>query len=75
MIDNQYYMANSFKKAMFRLSIVGQDIDQLVDCSDLIPIPPPPRKAHTTSVRPTVYISPFISNFSLALLVSLRLWA
>jgi len=33
-------MSEAFKGAMAKLSVVGQNPADLVDCSDLIPIPP-----------------------------------
>jgi len=34
-------MNSEFKEAMFRLSNLGQNIVDMGDCSELIPIPPP----------------------------------
>lgn len=43
--DNQPRMQVLFKAAMQKLSILGHDLTQLIDCSDVIPVPP------TTAVR------------------------
>ena len=48
MVDNQKLMMANFKNAMKKLAVVGQDVSKLVDCSELIPVPPPATKAHTT---------------------------
>ena len=34
-------MTSEFKKAMAKLAVLGQDISQMVDCSELIPEPKP----------------------------------
>ena len=41
MVDNQALMMFNFLTAMKKLAVVGQDVNALVDCSDLIPVPPP----------------------------------
>ena len=48
MVDNQELMMENFRTAMMKLSVVGQDTTKLVDCSELIPDPKPPVKAHAT---------------------------
>lgn len=40
-VDNQKKMTSEFKKAMAKLAVLGQDISQMVDCSELIPEPKP----------------------------------
>ena len=37
--DNEAKMRKAFKAAMAKLAVVGQDISQLVDCSEVIPEP------------------------------------
>ncbi|TFK65318.1 heme peroxidase [Pluteus cervinus] len=37
---NQPLMASQFAPAVFKLSLLGQNINDLTDCSDLIPQPP-----------------------------------
>lgn len=39
MVDNQRLMMENFRNAMKKLAIVGQDTRNLVDCSEMIPIP------------------------------------
>ena len=39
--DNQAKMQTAFKAAMSKLATVGQDRSQMVDCSDVIPVPQP----------------------------------
>lgn len=48
MVDNQRLMVDNFQNAMKKLAAVGQNTRKLVDCSDLIPQPPPAVKAHAT---------------------------
>ncbi|KAI0829879.1 peroxidase [Trametes gibbosa] len=43
MVNNQAKMISTFKAAMLKLSLIGQDVSQMVDCSDVIPIPPAPQ--------------------------------
>lgn len=38
--DNQSKLQSAFKAAMLKLSLVAQDKSKLVDCSDVIPVPP-----------------------------------
>ena len=33
-------MTSTFKAAMAKLAVLGQDTSQMVDCSELIPTPP-----------------------------------
>ncbi|KAI9068385.1 class II peroxidase [Trametes sanguinea] len=42
MVNNQAKMMSVFKAAMLKLSVIGQDVSQMVDCSEVIPVPPPP---------------------------------
>lgn len=41
MIDNQAKLQNRFQAVMLKLSTLGHNTDDMVDCSDVIPIPPP----------------------------------
>ncbi|KAJ7577804.1 manganese peroxidase 1 precursor [Mycena floridula] len=41
MATNQAKMQSSFKAAMLKLSVLGQNTAKMVDCSDVIPIPKP----------------------------------
>lgn len=34
-------MQSEFKAAMAKLAVLGQDTSQMVDCSEVIPVPPP----------------------------------
>ncbi|KAI1791272.1 manganase peroxidase [Ganoderma leucocontextum] len=45
MVNNQAKMMSSFKAAMAKLAVLGQDVSQMVDCSDVIPTPPLPMGA------------------------------
>ncbi|KAI0268693.1 manganese peroxidase [Gloeopeniophorella convolvens] len=40
-VNQQSHMANSFKAAMAKLAVLGQNTRELVDCSDVIPVPKP----------------------------------
>ncbi|KAL5507302.1 GP1_5 [Sanghuangporus vaninii] len=40
-VNNQAKMQSEFGAAMAKLAVVGQDTSQMVDCSEVIPIPPP----------------------------------
>jgi manganese peroxidase len=40
-LDNQAHMASSFAAAMAKLAVLGQDVNKMVDCSDVIPVPKP----------------------------------
>ncbi len=33
---------SNFKTAMAKLAVVGQNVENLIDCSDVIPTPVPP---------------------------------
>ena len=48
MVANQQLMMSNFQTVMKKLAVVGQDVNSLVDCSDLIPSPPPAVKQHAT---------------------------
>lgn len=37
--DNQAQMMSSFKAAMAKLAVLGQDVSQMVDCSDVVSNP------------------------------------
>ena len=39
MVDNQQLMMDNFRRAMAKLAVVGQEMKELVDCSDVIPQP------------------------------------
>ncbi|KAJ3511221.1 hypothetical protein NLJ89_g4222 [Agrocybe chaxingu] len=39
--NNQAKMQSAFKAAMLKLSVLGQDQSKMIDCSEVIPIPPP----------------------------------
>lgn len=39
-VDQQAFMAQSFKAAMAKLAILGQNTADLIDCTDIIPVPP-----------------------------------
>ncbi|OBZ74439.1 Manganese peroxidase 3 [Grifola frondosa] len=41
-VNNQAKLQSAFKAAMAKLSVLGNDMSQMVDCSDVIPVPPPP---------------------------------
>ena len=41
-INEQDFMSQSFKAAFANLALVGQNKDELVDCSDVVPLPKPP---------------------------------
>lgn len=45
--DNQAKMMSAFKAAMLKLSVLGNDINNMVDCSEVIPVPPTFNKAAT----------------------------
>jgi hypothetical protein len=40
-INNQAYMASRFQAAMEKMSVIGHNVHDLIDCSDVIPIPKP----------------------------------
>ncbi|KAJ6453706.1 manganese peroxidase 1 precursor [Mycena sanguinolenta] len=39
-VNNQAHMAQSFQQAFAKMQILGQDVSKMVDCSDVMPIPP-----------------------------------
>ncbi|KAJ6492305.1 manganese peroxidase 1 precursor [Mycena sanguinolenta] len=39
-VNNQAHMASSFQKAFAKMQVLGQDVSKMVDCSDVIPVPP-----------------------------------
>ncbi|KAL1942763.1 hypothetical protein VTO73DRAFT_5003 [Trametes versicolor] len=45
MVNNQSKMMTAFAAAMAKLAVIGQDVSQLIDCSEVIPMPPPPASA------------------------------
>ncbi|KAI0081217.1 manganese peroxidase 1 precursor [Panus rudis PR-1116 ss-1] len=47
MVNNQQKMMNNFKAAMLKLSVLGQDVNNMVDCSELIPASKPISKPAT----------------------------
>ncbi|KAI0051238.1 class II peroxidase [Auriscalpium vulgare] len=40
-VNQQAHMAASFKAAMAKLAVLGQDLSTMVDCSEVIPVPKP----------------------------------
>ncbi|KAI5123941.1 hypothetical protein M0805_006356 [Coniferiporia weirii] len=40
-VNNQAKLQSEFKAAMAKLAVVGQNVGEMVDCSDVIPVPPP----------------------------------
>lgn len=42
MVDDQQLMMNNFRTAMAKLAVTGQNVNQLIDCSEVIPTPKPP---------------------------------
>ena len=42
MVNDQTIMMLNFQTAMAKLAVVGQNVNELVDCSDVIPNPVPP---------------------------------
>ncbi|KAJ7766976.1 manganese-dependent peroxidase [Mycena maculata] len=40
-VNNQALMASNFQKAFAKMQLIGQDVSKMVDCSDVIPVPPP----------------------------------
>lgn len=40
-VNNQAFMAQTFEAAFAKLQVVGQNVANMVDCSDVIPAPPP----------------------------------
>ncbi|KAI0312758.1 manganese peroxidase 2 [Amylostereum chailletii] len=39
-VNQQDHMTSTFKAAMAKLAVLGQDTSKMVDCSDVIPVPP-----------------------------------
>ena len=39
MVNDQQLMMSNFQSAMAKLAVVGQNVDELIDCSEVIPIP------------------------------------
>jgi hypothetical protein len=40
-VNNQAAMALSFQQAFAKMQVLGQDVSKMVDCSEVIPVPPP----------------------------------
>ena len=40
--DNQAKLQSAFKAAFLKMTVLGHDINQLIDCSDVVPTPPAP---------------------------------
>ncbi|KAI0041315.1 class II peroxidase [Auriscalpium vulgare] len=40
-VNQQAHMASTFKAAMAKLAVLGQDTSKMVDCSEVIPVPKP----------------------------------
>ncbi|KAF9050603.1 heme peroxidase [Panaeolus papilionaceus] len=40
MVNNQELMQTRFRDAMAKLQVLGQDTRKLIDCSDVVPVPP-----------------------------------
>lgn len=45
--DNQAKLQSAFKAAMRKMAVLGHNIDNMVDCSDVIPVPKPWTKSAT----------------------------
>ncbi|KAJ7137138.1 Mn peroxidase MNP6 [Mycena epipterygia] len=39
-VNNHALMASSFQKAFAKMQVLGQDVSKMVDCSEVIPVPP-----------------------------------
>lgn len=39
-VNNEAKMSRDFGAAVFKLSLLGQDVNNLIDCSEVIPVPP-----------------------------------
>ncbi|KAJ7734165.1 manganese peroxidase 1 [Mycena maculata] len=39
-VNNQAHMALAFQQAFAKMQVLGQDVSKMVDCSEVIPIPP-----------------------------------
>ncbi|KAL5523444.1 hypothetical protein ACEPAG_7617 [Sanghuangporus baumii] len=46
--DNQQLMNDNFRSSMIKLANIGQDVSKLVDCTEVLPTPPPLVKQHAT---------------------------
>ena len=73
MVANQQLMMSNFATAMKKLAVVGQDVNALVDCSELIPAPPPlnvavtfPAGSDASDVQQACTQSPFPSVSAVA---------
>lgn len=54
-IDDQDFMAITFAAAFFKLQNLGQNVNKMVDCSDVIPVPPRlPSKNAQSFIPPTL---------------------
>ncbi|KAJ7487387.1 manganese peroxidase 1 precursor [Mycena galericulata] len=40
-VNQQAQMATAFQQAFAKMQVLGQDVSKMVDCSDVIPVPPP----------------------------------
>ncbi|KAJ7483726.1 manganese peroxidase 1 [Mycena galericulata] len=40
-VNQQAFMATQFQQAFAKMQVLGQDVSNMVDCSEVIPIPPP----------------------------------
>lgn len=40
-VNEQEFMANSFKAAMSKLAVLGHNRSNLIDCSEVVPVPKP----------------------------------
>ncbi|KAJ7716902.1 manganese peroxidase 2 [Mycena maculata] len=40
-VNNQAQMAINFQQAFAKMQLLGQDVSKMVDCSEVIPVPPP----------------------------------
>ena len=54
-VNQQSHMASTFAAAMAKLVVLGQNVNSLIDCSDVIPQAKPAAKAHTTSAILLLY--------------------
>ncbi|OBZ68348.1 Manganese peroxidase 3 [Grifola frondosa] len=41
-VNDQSKLQSKFQQGMARLAVLGQDTSQMIDCSEVIPVPPPP---------------------------------
>ena len=48
-VNNQAKLQSAFKAAFKKLAVLGHNINNMIDCSEVIPIPPP----LASSVTPT----------------------